>query len=344
MNANEITFGVEIETTIPHGTLRVGPHGCGASIEQLPGWKADGDPSIRVTVDGHTPCEFVSPVFRGTEGLKQLMADLEVIRGFGAQVNASCGLHIHVGFNKRDDEAMKKLITLVANFEKAIFATTGTKAREQGRWCGSIKRHGNADDAWTRSNGNRYHMLNTGTSKPTVEFRPFAATLNPVKLAGYVRICVGLVERALKAQKKTNWSAKTPKESSPIHRNGEGQTEVTRLFYQIGWIRGRTDYTYGALIGEGIPDLVACKKELMRLARKYDSRDQVAAAAHSVVVRRGRLEVGMTVRLDLPDSPWSGQIGQVVALRRRCQPVVELASGQRYRVARRFLTPVSVTN
>jgi hypothetical protein len=187
-------------------------------------------------------------------------------------------------------------------------------------------------------------VLNTGTSKPTVEFRAFAATLNPVKLAAYVRICVGLVERALKAHKKTNWSAKTPKESSPIHRNGEGQTEVTRLFYQIGWIRGRTDYIYGALLGDGIPDLVVCKKELMRLAKKYDSRDQAAAAARTVVVRRGRLEVGMTVRLDLPDSPWSGQIGQVVALRRRCQPVVELASGQRYRVARRFLTPVSVTN
>ena len=65
-------------------------------------------------------CEFVSPVFKGQDGLKQLLVDLEVIRGMGAQVNTSCGLHVHIGFDKRDAESMEKLVTLVANFEKAV--------------------------------------------------------------------------------------------------------------------------------------------------------------------------------------------------------------------------------
>ena len=47
MLADTITFGIEIESTIPRNTLRVGPHGAGFDIPQLPGWKADADPSIR---------------------------------------------------------------------------------------------------------------------------------------------------------------------------------------------------------------------------------------------------------------------------------------------------------
>src|SRR5262245_58584160 len=122
MNVQEMTFGVEIETTIPVGALsvRVGPHGQGTDIPELVGWKADRDPSIRVGVRGHEACEFVSPVYKGTDGLRQLVQDLAKIKAMGARVNDSCGLHIHVGFDKSDAEASKKLATLVSNFEKAI--------------------------------------------------------------------------------------------------------------------------------------------------------------------------------------------------------------------------------
>src|SRR5262245_23436645 len=89
VNVNEMTFGVEIETVIPFGTFPVGPHGDGLPITRLPGWKADRDPSIRTTeaTRGYIQCEFVSPVFKGIEGLKQLLRDLETIKGFGAKVN-----------------------------------------------------------------------------------------------------------------------------------------------------------------------------------------------------------------------------------------------------------------
>ena len=75
MNVEDITFGIEIETTVPAGTLRIGYHGHGCSIPGLDGWKADRDPSIRAT-RGHEACEFVSPVFKGSEGLKQCLADV----------------------------------------------------------------------------------------------------------------------------------------------------------------------------------------------------------------------------------------------------------------------------
>jgi Putative amidoligase enzyme len=301
MDVQEITFGVEIETTVPVNILRVGPHGAGYDIPQLPGWKADRDPSIRVRTGGHEACEFVSPVFKGTEGLRLLLADLAQIKAWGGKVNQSCGLHIHVGFDKSNAVAVAKLATLVANFEKAIYASTGTKSRERGRWCNGLNRHGNAHTAVRASRCDRYHIANFGTEHPTVEFRAFAATLNPTKLVAHLRMVVGLVERALRACKVTNWTAPAVKETSPIHRDGEGQTALTRLFYQLGWTKGRQPHTHGDLSGQGLPTILRSKRELMRLARKYDTP----------VRRRGRVQVGAAVTINSPGSVYHGRAGTV---------------------------------
>jgi hypothetical protein len=273
IDVNDLTFGVEIETTIPRGRLVVGPHGAGNAIEGLAGWVADRDPSITVRAPGHEPCEFVSPVFRGADGLRQLLADLATIKALGAKVNASCGLHVHVGFDKTDAAAVEKLTTLASNFEKAIYAATGTKSRERGRWCNGLNRYGSAEQAIRQAQHLRYHVLNLATGrKPTVEFRAFAATLNAVKLVGYVRLCVGLVERSLRAKRLTDWTAKVPSATSPIHRAGDGQTCLTRLYYQLGWTKGRQDHAHGDLSGAGLPGMARVKKELMRLAAKYDGQ------------------------------------------------------------------------
>jgi hypothetical protein len=335
MNVQDITFGVEIETTIPRGTLAIGPHGRGADIPQLTGWKADRDPSINARGDQEA-CEFVSPVFKGSEGLQQLLRDLAIIRGLGARVNTSCGLHVHVGFNKSDTDALARLVTLVANFEKAIYASTGTKRREQGRWCNGLQRYGNVETAEQSARYSRYHVCNIATNKPTVEFRAFAATLDAVKLTGYVELCVALVERALRAKKTTDWTAKTPTQTSPIHRDGEGQTAVTRLFYQLGWTKGRQPHVHGELKGEGIPELRCVKKEIMRLAKKYDT------PATATPTARNGITIGSNVRFNMPGHSLHDQIGQVVAIRRSGH-IVQFGT-RRYRVARRFLVLVPVTN
>lgn len=266
MNVSEITFGVEIETTLPaNSAVAVGPHGAGYDIPQLPGWKADGDPSIRANA-GRRPCEFVSPVFRGADGLRQLLSDLAKIKAMGATVNASCGLHIHVGFNKTDTEASARLATLVANFEKAIFASTGTKNRERGRWCNGLQRYGAAGAALARSRSYRYHVANFSTAKPTVEFRAFSASLNPAKITAYLRLCIGMVEQAMTRARPVGWTRKA------AIRGGEGQSEVRRCFYQLGWTKGRTDHTYGDLSGESLPTIDNSKRALMQMARKYDGQ------------------------------------------------------------------------
>lgn len=274
MDANQMTFGIEIETTIPFGTVQIGSYGAGNPVANLPaGWVSKYDGSIHAG-RGREGCEFVSPVLRGADGLRQVIEVCRTLTAMGAKVNRSTGLHVHVGFDRGDADGLKRLVTLTANFEKAIYASTGTKNRERGRYSAPISPIGNAERA---SQLDRYRVLNVTNlrhgGKPTVEFRAFAGTLNAEKIIGYVRMCLGIVERSVKAARKTNWTAKAPTATSPIHRKGEGATQLTRLFYQLGWTKGRTQITYGDVVADGLPTIASSKKVLMKLARKYDGQE-----------------------------------------------------------------------
>ncbi len=95
MNANEIAFGIEFETTLPNrDTTPIGPYHNGWQVPWLPtGWKAERDSSISTLAPGRKGCEFVSPKLRGYDGLKQVEEAIDAINARGARVNASCGLH-----------------------------------------------------------------------------------------------------------------------------------------------------------------------------------------------------------------------------------------------------------
>src|SRR5438093_8707042 len=98
-NVEEITFGVEIETTIPAGLIRVGHYHNGLPVVLNPGlsglpaptfqgmsWKAERDCSIQVTDSQHAACEFVSPILKGEAGLTHLLEFVRRLGGKRAQV------------------------------------------------------------------------------------------------------------------------------------------------------------------------------------------------------------------------------------------------------------------
>lgn len=278
MDANELTFGVEFEVTLPLGTaINVGSYRQGVQIPDLPaGWVAKHDSSIHAR--GRIGAEIVSPVLKGDEGARQLKMCCEWLARMGAKVNRSTGFHVHVGW-VGDDNQLKALVHLAANFEKAFYAVTGTKSRERGSFCRPVRNSREFRERYqtaTASYGpGRYHLLNVtnlypGSDKRTVEFRCFCGTTNLRKAAAYVRMCLALVCKALDSKRLTKWESKVPVATSPIHRSGEGQTELTRLFYAIGWTKGRVNVVLGNLAPEVLPSLKATKKELMRLAKQYD--------------------------------------------------------------------------
>ena len=272
MNASELTFGVEIETTIPAGAIVVGGYHTGAPIPGFPaGWTAQHDGSIRRT-RGRTGCEFVSPVLKGAEGIAQLIGVIAALKAMGGQVNDSGGFHVHGGVSRADRAAHERLVHLTSNFETALYAATGTRRRERGMYCRSVRGNGSVD----RTLGaGRYQLLNSENllrgTRPTVEFRVFAATLNPGKAVAYVRLCLAMVERATVTTRKTQWQPKPTSENSPMKRKGEGSTQLTRLMYRLGWTRGQAKQVFGQVVAPGLPTMQASKRALLKLAKKYDA-------------------------------------------------------------------------
>ncbi len=282
MNANEMTFGIEIETVAPESALRndglrIGSYHYGIQVPYLPaGWKAERDGSIRTSDDGHA-CEIVSPVLRGAEGLAQVAEVVRILEAKGHRVNVSCGVHVHVGW-KRDwpAEALARLVTIVAYVERGLYAITGSKNRERGTYCGGVRKYGNDKDAKPVLDRNRYHALNLTNlahgTRETVEFRVFSGSLSATKVVGWIQVCLGLVERATNGKRSPTWTPKPLK--GGWKKAGEGASEAERLMGYLAWgacyarIHGGRQYGW---ISDVVPQ-EAVKSEFRRLAAKYDTQ------------------------------------------------------------------------
>lgn len=112
-----------------------------------------------------------------------------------------------------------------------------------------------------------------------IEFRAFAGTLNKAKVIGYIQMCLGLVELALNTRRCSDWDyAKKPGTKSCWDRPGagEGETELNRLFYRLGWTKGwykgeLRNKRFGELSrGQQTCDWKPVKAKLLQMARKYD--------------------------------------------------------------------------
>lgn len=278
INANQITFGCEFETTLPAtDTTPIGVYHHGLQVEWLPqGWRVERDGSIMPRTFGRKGAEFVSPKLTGEAGLAEVCHALDKLNERGARVNETCGLHITVTWNG-DAAALARLISLVANHEKAIYASTGTSRRERGTYCRPVKTYNNAAAAERQAKADRYHLLNLthlARGANRIEFRAFAGTLNKEKVVGYIRMVLGLVELALEGGRQADWSYE-PKagKNGPWHRNnaGPGEIELNRLYYRLGWTKGHAKKTYGMIENE--VTVKATKKILTKMAEKYDSNN-----------------------------------------------------------------------
>ena len=289
MQANEMTFGVEIETLSPKSlyetdSLRIGSHYIGIQVPYLPeGWKASDDSSLSPSPD-EDRCEIVSPILRGAEGLAAVKQVCDTLRAKGHRVNHSCGVHVHIGWNPRErsGQELSRLVCAVGYAEPALYAMTGTKAREQGGWARSVKRHGNERVASAQSLGMRYHILNLSNlasgSKDTVEFRCFSGTVEGLKVCAWVQVCLGLVLKAITCPKKMRFVGGKPmSEKNSLARGKAGEKELTRLLECLNWRREKALHL-GMVEGGPFTRKEMCK-ELTRLARKYDAANTERAAA-----------------------------------------------------------------
>ena len=271
MQANNLTFGVEFEVCLPLAELnfQTGTYHRGVQVPGLPiGWNSQTDASIHAP-SGCIGIEIVSPVLQGLDGIRQIVAVCDWLNAKNASVNNSTGFHVHVGFDKTNEKALKRLVATVANHEQAIYASTGTKSREQGVYCASVLKSEAAKNV--HKNGlpqqiSRYYLLNIANlvhGKTTVEFRAFSGTTNATKALGFIRVALAFVERAMTDTCSRCFGRKLPKSVS------NGQSALKRMFTFIGW--DKTQPIYGALECEGVPTIKESKKTLLKLAAKYDA-------------------------------------------------------------------------
>ncbi len=284
METDGMTFGVEIETAVPESLgWAIGPYhrerpitGTDGRAVLPPGWVGEKDGSIRAG-RGYTDCEVVSPVLRGADGLREVKNVLEILRDNNAKVNRSCGLHIHIGFDKSNLTNLKRIVHSVVHFERAIYASTGTRSREMCGYAdpvGMTERYRSFSHFYGTSGSScrapRMMSINVTGSKPTVEIRAFAGTLNFSKVVAYIRMAIGLVSKALNDTSTPGWKPKETTENARSRYGGYGCSHLRRLFLWLGWRRDHRNTVYGYILGEDLPDLDDSVKVLRRLAKKYD--------------------------------------------------------------------------
>lgn len=204
-------FGVEIEFfgANPSLTENFRNSGLEARTESYnhssrPHWKFVSDGSIR----GVNAQEMVSPILQGTDGLKDFRKACKALRLSNAQVNTTCGVHVHLDAN---DYSIENFRTLLKNqyFVEIQIDKIMPKSRRanSNRYCQGFRGNGQNSffqkiDACQTVNElsnlfrTRYFKLNLQSFQRhgTVEFRQHGASTNFLKIKNWILICARLVE------------------------------------------------------------------------------------------------------------------------------------------------------
>ncbi len=308
--ASRIRFGVELETRIPDDAgVQVGGYHRGLSVHlgvrasdrtaidapwfQGSRWKAERDASIRCDA-GQTPCEFVSPILHGPEGVENLLSFVDFTHAIGATVNETCGCHITVGIESvigtDDPRAVGEFIRKLAHISRwharslygqtgtgrhlnhyshPLFEDTGSKMRrivstEQERIkaeCAEQCGRGmlNFRKAFKRDASGRYVGV--------VEFRVFAGTLNSKKILHHLGTVLGLCRRAHEVRVLGGFA----KNKSQIKRTATAASALAYLHDYLGWAGSKRPVALG-LFGPLHEQFGEMRKEARRLCKHFDER------------------------------------------------------------------------
>jgi hypothetical protein len=301
--AESITFGVELETTIPvTAGVSVGGYHFGrpvlaaydaASRQHLNApifngtyWKAERDGSIRV-IPGRTACEFVSPILQGSGGVEHLLQFVEWANAIGAGVNASCGCHITVGVKSiigtDDPQAMSEYARKLAHIARwhamSLYGQTGTGrhlnqySRTLGDEVGTLVKRmesvsnprGKADAAERCGRG----MVNFKKlfSHGVIEFRVFAGTLNRHKLMHHLATVLGLCRRAAEVECLGAFS----KNKAQAKRTATAKDALRFLWDSLGWTGSKRPVALG-LVGPLHSEFRTYRQVAERMCLQFDSR------------------------------------------------------------------------
>jgi hypothetical protein len=216
------TFGIEIEAyNVGMRTLcdALNAAGIACGVEGYnhvtrSTWKIVPDGSLM----GSQSFELVSPPLKGQAGLAQVKTVCRVLGECGAKVNKSCGLHVHHDANDLTLKDWKNFVKYYVKYEKTLDSLMPVSRRDNNNtFCASLLRNETiaerfaAIDQATDLHGltsivcgqSRYYKLNLMAywRHGTVEVRHHSGTTEYEKIAAWVSLTQGLLERSVKNTK-----------------------------------------------------------------------------------------------------------------------------------------------
>lgn len=168
-------------------------------------WKVTTDSSI----DGANAFELVSPILNGEAGLEQLQLACQALEEVGANVNKSCGLHIHLGAADLTLSNWKDVILNYINFETTIDSIMPLSRRaNNNRFCHSnikqtlentrelIASATTLTSLANKISPTRYYKINMKAywEHRTIEFRQHSGTIEYAKISNWILLLTRLVE------------------------------------------------------------------------------------------------------------------------------------------------------
>lgn len=270
VNAEDFTFGVEIECAVPTASviehdLRPGGYHRGYVQDAfrrigLHDWVIQSDSSLRFQ-GAFTPMEVTSPILRGVEGVAQVIKMVEFLREIGAKVNASCGLHVTVGHEKfKNVSTVAQIIVAMYHRSDALVAVGASFGRRTRTYSRSLihkyglnhDRKALGDAAFVhRFMYDRRQALNvTNYRSGRLEFRLYAGTLNTNRMLAAIWNSLGLCQNAMSAGKL--YTLSTGALGTYADANYY-RTNVETAFKVFGWDGKGWDRRLGVMIPDHFP-------------------------------------------------------------------------------------------
>lgn len=204
------------------------------------GWKITDDGSI--DNDDGDPVELVSPVLKGIRGLREVAKVAQALKRAGAQVNDSCGFHVHVGAGNLTGATFINLVKRYAAYESVMDSfMTANRRLNENEYCRSLSgmldrmnrlsgsstptqvanrfSHSDYDHRYGVSSGGRYYKVNLCSflRHGTVEFRHHNGTMEAAKIVNWIVFCLSFVKNSEESHTKPAFA---------------GVPRPTREFYQ----------------------------------------------------------------------------------------------------------------
>lgn len=209
-------FGVEIEFYGSRHALAGAMRDAGATCRvreythqvSRSSWKVVTDGSLCPDMGGDAG-ELVSPVLAGEDGRAAIRLASRCLRGIGASVNATCGLHVHHEVTDFNRESFLRLFRFYFHAQHLIDELVAPSRRNESQYARYLSRRDlqrveemGDEDRHDRGNHLRYlerFCVLNATSFPrygTIEFRQHHGTTSGKKILAWVDFTRALVEWA----------------------------------------------------------------------------------------------------------------------------------------------------